>query len=88
MSLALCDETKIFTDKDINTFFPRPNFPIPIPRLFFQDQIFQNQYRDFFNETKYFDIDTETFFNTNIETKMKIFIGLETETETETFAYD
>ena len=31
---ALCDETKILTDFDTETFYPRPNFPRPIPRLF------------------------------------------------------
>ena len=52
-----------FSDTNTETFFPRPNFPRPIPRLFFRDQIFQYRYRDFFNETKFFDTDTETFFS-------------------------
>ena len=41
-------------------------------------QIFQYQYRDFFNETKFFDTDTDTF--------KKNVMGHETETET--FAFD
>ena len=44
------------------TFFLRPNFLRPIPKLFFRDQIFRYQYRDFSNETKFVDTDTETFF--------------------------
>ncbi len=59
---ALCDETKILTDTETETFYPRQIFPIPIPRLFFRDQIFRDRYRDFFNETKFFDTDTKTFF--------------------------
>ena len=44
----LCDETKILTFTDTETFYPRPIFPIPIPRLF--------------SDTKFSDTDTETFF--------------------------
>ena len=54
-------ETK-FSETNTETFFPRPNFPIPRPRLFFRDQIFRYRYRDFFSETKFFDTETETFF--------------------------
>ena len=80
-----------FSDTNTETFFPRPNFPRPIPRLFFRDQIFQYRYRDFFNETKFFDTDTETFFRDQnfwyrYRDSQKIVTGLETETET--FAYD
>merc|ERR1712034_69422 len=39
-----------------------PNFPKPIPRLFFRYQIFRNRYRDFFSETKFSETETETFF--------------------------
>ena len=74
----MCDETKILTDTE--TFYPRQILPIPIPRLFFRDQILQDRYRDFFFETKFFDTDTET--------PQIIVMGLETETETETFAYN
>ena len=59
---TLCDETKILTDTKTETFYPRQIFPIPIPRLFFRDQIFRDRYRDFFSETKFSDTDTETFF--------------------------
>ena len=52
-----------FSDTNTETFLPRPNFPRPIPRLFFRDQIFRYQYRDFFFETKFFDTDTETFLS-------------------------
>ena len=38
-SPSLCDETKILTDTE--TFYPRQILPIPIPRLFFLDQIFR-----------------------------------------------
>ena len=58
---ALCDETKILTDTETETFYPRQIFPIPIPRLFFRDQIFRDRYRDFFSETKFSNTDTETF---------------------------
>ena len=58
----LFDETKILTDTETETFYPRQIFPIPIPRLFYRDQIFRDRYRDFFSETKFSDTDTETFF--------------------------
>ena len=64
MSAALCDETKFLTDNE--TSYSRQIFLIPIPRLFYRDQIFQDRYRDFFSETKYFDIDRETFFRDQI----------------------
>ena len=57
----LFDETKILTDTETETFYPRQIFPIPIPRLFFRDQIFRDRYRDFFSETKFSNTDTETF---------------------------
>ena len=60
-SPSLCDETKILTDTETETFYPRQIFPIPIPRLFFRDQIFRDRYRDFFSETKFSNTDTETF---------------------------
>ena len=60
-SQSLCDETKILTDTETETFYPRQIFPIPIPRLFFRDQIFRDRYRDFFSETKFSDTNTETF---------------------------
>ena len=60
---ALCDETKFLTDTETETFYPRQIFPIPIPRLFFRDQIFRDRYRDFFSETKFSDTNTETFFS-------------------------
>ena len=56
-----CDETKILTDTE--TLYPRQIFPIPIPRLFYRDQIFRDRYRDFFSETKFSDTNTETFFS-------------------------
>ena len=59
---ALNDDTKILTETDTETFFPIPNFPKPIPRLFFRYQIFRNRYRDFFSDTKFSETDTETFF--------------------------
>ena len=38
-----------------------PKFwPKPIPRLFFRYQIFQNQYRDFFSDTKFSETETDT----------------------------
>ena len=37
---TLCDETKILTDTETETFYPRQIFPVLIPRLFFRDQIF------------------------------------------------
>ena len=52
-------ETK-FSDTKTETFLTRPNFQIPIPRLFFRDQIFRYRDRDFFSETKFSDTDTET----------------------------
>ena len=58
---SLCDETKILTDTETETFYPRQIFPIPIPRLFFRDQIIRDRYRDFFSETKFSNTDTETF---------------------------
>ena len=90
---TLCDETKFFTDTETETFYPRQIFPIPIPRLFYRDQIFRDRYRDFFSETKFSDTNTETFFRDQIfryryRDSQKIVMGLETETETETFAYD
>ena len=51
---ALCGKTKILTDTE--TLYSRQIFPMPIPRLFFQ-----YRYRDFFSETKFSNIDTETF---------------------------
>ena len=41
---ALNDDTKNLTETDTETFFPIPNFPKPIPRLFFRYQIFRNRY--------------------------------------------
>ena len=58
----LCDETKILTDTETETFYPILIFPIPIPRLFYRDLIFRDRYRDFFSETKFSETDTETFF--------------------------
>merc|ERR1712074_419370 len=58
----LNDDTKNLTETDTETFFPIPNFPKPIPRLFFRYQIFRNRYRDFFSDTKFSETDTETFF--------------------------
>ena len=37
-----------FSETETKTLFPRPNFPKPKPILFFRDQIFRNQNRDFF----------------------------------------
>ena len=54
--------TNFLTETETETFYPRQIFPIPIPRLFFRDQIFRDRYRDFFSETKFSDTDTETFF--------------------------
>merc|ERR1711953_1552319 len=65
-SRALNDDTKILTDTDTETFLPIPNFPKPIPRLFFRYQIFRNRYRDFFSDTKFSETDTETFFRYQI----------------------
>ena len=48
----LNDDTKNLTETDTETFFPIPNFPKPIPRLFFRYQIFRNRYRDFFSESE------------------------------------
>ena len=45
--LTLCDETKILTNTETETFYPRQIFLIPIPRLFFRDQIFRYRYRDY-----------------------------------------
>ena len=61
LARALCDETKILTNTETETFYPRQIFLIPIPRLLFRDQIFQDRYRDSFSETKFSDTDTETF---------------------------
>ena len=44
----LNDDTKNLTETDTETFFPIPNFPKPIPRLF--------------SDTKFSETDTETFF--------------------------
>merc|ERR1712004_868728 len=62
----LNDDTKNLTETDTVTFFPIPNFPKPIPRLFFRYQIFRNRYRDFFSDTKFSETDTETFFRYQI----------------------
>ena len=43
--------------------FPRPSFPKQKPRLFFRDQIFRDQNRDFFSETKFSETEIETRFS-------------------------
>ena len=92
----LNDDTKILTETDTKTFFryqifrnrtvtffPRPNSLKPKPRLFFRDQNFPNQNRDFFLETKFSETDTETLKKLakvskprSFETEMSISAGL------------
>ena len=57
---ALNDDTKILTDTE--TFFPIPNIPKPIPRLFSDTKFFRNRNRYFFSETKNSETETETSF--------------------------
>ena len=52
-------ETK-FSETDTETFFPRPNFPIPIPRLFSETKFSDTDTETFFFETIFSDTDTET----------------------------
>ena len=54
----LNDDTKNLTETDTETFFPIPNFPKPIPRLFSDTKFF----RYFFSETKSSETETETSF--------------------------
>ena len=58
-SPPLNDDTKISTETDTETFFPKPNFPKPKPRLFLC-QILRNWNRDFFPRPNF--SETETFF--------------------------
>ena len=60
MPQALNDDTKILTKTNTETFFPIPNFPKPKPIHFFRDQLFRNQNRYFFSETKFSETKTET----------------------------
>ena len=61
---ALNDDTKNLTETDTETFFPIPNFPKPIPRLFFRYQIFRNRNRYPQKIGKSFE--TEKFRNRNV----------------------
>merc|ERR1711978_133296 len=58
---TLNDDTKILTETDTETFFPIPNFPKPITRLFFRYQILRNRYRDFCSDNKFSETDTGKF---------------------------
>ena len=69
--MGLETETETETFRDIYRQFPA-TFAHFFVEIFFRDLIFQYRYRDFSNETKFFNTDTET----------------ETETETETFAFN
>ena len=60
----LNDDTKNLTETDTETFFPIPNFPKPIPRLFFRYQIFRNRNRYPQKIGKSFE--TEKFRNRNV----------------------
>jgi len=70
---SLCDETKILTDTETETFNPRQILPIPIPRLFSETKFSKTDTETFFprpnflrliprlfSETNFFDTDTET----------------------------
>ena len=57
---TLNDDTKILTETDTEIFFPIPNFPKPIPRLFSDTKFFRNRYRDFFSDTKFSETETDT----------------------------
>ena len=64
LSPTLNDDTKILTETDTETFFTIPNFPKPIPRLFFRYQIFRNRNRYHQKIGKSFE--TEKFRNRNV----------------------
>ena len=57
---ALCDGTKILTDTETETFYPRQFFPILIPRPFSKTKFSKTDTETFF-ETKFSKTDTETF---------------------------